>query len=272
MNFNQQIKQQRIQNNSMVCVGLDPFINKMPEQFQQSTSGVLDFNKSIIDATYDVVCCYKPQFAHYAALGQLDTLKKTIEYIKKNYPQVPVILDSKRGDIGSTADMYAKEAFEQYYADAVTVNPYMGSDTILPFTQYKDKGVVILCRTSNPGAGAIQNIKSNGQRLFEIIAKTAAEKWNDNNNVMLVVGATAPDEMASIRQIVGDMEFLVPGLGAQGGDVQAVMQAGLNQDNSGLVINSSRGVLYASQLETEFANAARQEAIKLKDQANQYKK
>ncbi|BCE00438.1 orotidine-5'-phosphate decarboxylase [Marinicellulosiphila megalodicopiae] len=272
MSFIEQINKQRIKNNSMVCVGLDPFVEKMPIEFQNSKTGIFDFNKAIIDATYDVVCSYKPQFAHYAAIGQLDALKQTIAYIKKTYPEVPVILDSKRGDIGTTADMYAKEAFEQYNADAVTVNPYMGDDTILPFTAYKDKGVVILCRTSNPGAGVIQNIKSDGKTLFEIIAERASTVWNENNNVMLVVGATAPEEMARIRSLVGNMEFLVPGLGAQGGDVQAVMDAGLNADNSGLVINSSRGVLYASNQLSDFAQKARLEAIALRDQANQYKK
>ena len=272
MNFIDQVKKQRLENNSMVCVGLDPFLDKMPIEFQTSKTGILDFNKAIVDATFDVVCSYKPQFAHYAALGQLDALKQTIDYIKTKYPQVPVILDSKRGDIGSTADMYAKEAFEQYNADAVTVNPYMGDDTILPFTQYKDKGVVILCRTSNPGAGVIQNIKSDGQTLYEIIAKRASTTWNENKNVMLVVGATVPEEMKSIRSIVGDMEFLVPGLGAQGGDVKAVMDAGLNADNSGLVINSSRAVLYASNQLKDFSEKARIEAIALQTQSNQYKK
>jgi len=256
----------------MVCVGLDPFLDKMPIEFQNAKTGIFEFNKAIIDATFDVVCSYKPQFAHYAALGQLDTLRKTIEYIKDKYPHVPVILDSKRGDIGSTADMYAKEAFEQYNADAVTVNPYMGDDTILPFTEYKDKGVVILCRTSNPGAGVIQNIKSDGHTLYEIIAKRASSVWNKNKNVMLVVGATVPQEMKSIRSIVGDMEFLVPGLGAQGGDVKEVMDAGLNADNSGLVINSSRGVLYASNQLSDFAQQARAQVIELQSQSNQFKK
>lgn len=269
MNFNQQIIERRNAIKSMVCVGLDPFIDKMPKQFQQSSDGVFEFNKAIIDATADITLCYKPQFAHYAALGLEDQLKATINYIKTQYPDVPVILDSKRGDIGSTADMYAKEAFEQYKADAVTVNPYMGSDTVLPFAAYKDKGVVVLCRTSNPGAGAIQNIESNGEKLFETIAKKCAQEWNENKNLMLVVGATAPEEMANIRAIVGDMEFLVPGLGAQGGDINAVMNSGLNQDGSGLVINSSRAVLYASNGD-DFAQAARKEVQSMIEQTKQY--
>lgn len=243
---------------TQVCVGLDPF----PDKFPNHISDVFSFNKAIIDATADLACCYKPQFAHFAALAKEAALKETIGYIKSNHPNVPVILDSKRGDIGSTASMYAKEAFEHYQADAVTVNPYMGSDTVLPFAEHADKGVIVLCRTSNPSASEFQNQLIEGLPLYLHIAKMAQEKWNANGNICLVVGATAPEEMAKIREIAPDLPFLVPGIGAQGGDLEATVKAGRFANGGGLMINSSRGILYASQ-GTDFADAARQEAMKL---------
>jgi len=249
---------------SNICVGLDPYPENFPASIQKLQNPIFEFNKAIIDATHDLVCSYKPQFAHYAALDALGPLKQTITYIKENYPDIPVILDSKRGDIGSTASMYAKEAFDVYNADAVTVNPYMGIDTIAPFTEHKDKGVIILCRTSNPGAAELQNLTSQGKTLYETVATLASNDWNTNNNVLLVVGATAAAEMARIRQITGNMIFLVPGIGAQGGDLKAVLQAGSTPDKTGLIINSSRGILYASKGD-DFAQAARSETQKLVD-------
>lgn len=209
MNFITAVNQRWTAADSIVCVGLDPYPEKFPTAIQQMSQPVFEFNKAIIDATHDLVCCYKPQFAHFAAIDALDELKLTIAYIKENYPDIPVILDSKRGDIGSTAAMYANEAFEIYKADAVTVNPYMGIDTIAPFTEHKDKGVIILCRTSNPGASELQNLESNGQPLFETVAELATKKWNDNNNILLVVGATADKEMKRIREITGNRKSVV---------------------------------------------------------------
>ena len=270
MRFLDQVRAAMRNNNSLVCVGLDPLPEQFPAHLQELDHSIFEFNKYIIDATHDLVCAYKPQAAHYHARGAEDQLLMTIEYIKDNYPDIPVILDSKRGDIGSTADQYAKEAFERYGADAVTINPYMGIDTVEPFTRFEDKGTILLCRTSNPGAGAIQNLKVGDQFLYEVIAETAMKEWNNNDNVMLVVGATNPDELKRIRAITGEMTFLVPGLGAQGGDVEATVKSGLNSEGEGIIVNSSRGIIYAGNDEN-FAEAARAAAIELRDQVNQYR-
>ena len=259
MNFKEQI-QQRWQAGTSVCIGLDPY----PEKFPASVAGIFAFNKAIIDATADLACCFKPQFAHYAAVAAEDQLKSTIDYIKTQYPEIPVILDSKRGDIGSTATMYAKEAFEHYQADAVTINPYMGSDTVLPFADYEEKGVIVLCRTSNPSATEFQNRLIAGAPLYQHIAEMAQTNWNANDNIALVVGATAAEEMAQIRLSAPDLPFLVPGIGVQGGDLSATVNAGRFAQGSGLMINSSRGILYASDQE-DFAEAARAEALLLRD-------
>lgn len=247
-------------NDSLVCVGLDPEPERLP-------APIFEFNKAIVDATADLVCAYKPQFAHYAACRAEDQLQQTIEYIHRNHPQIPVILDSKRGDIGNTAERYAAEAFERYGADAVTVNPYLGGDSLEPFLKREDKGVVILCRTSNPGARDVQDLETGGRRVFHAIAELAARRWNSRGNCMLVVGATYPQELAEVRQIVGDMPLLVPGVGAQGGDVAQAVQNGQTAFGTGLVISSSRAILYASSGE-DFAAAARRATASLRDQIN----
>lgn len=262
MNFNDLIAQRIEHTRSPVCVGLDPYPELFPDFLQHHDDNIFAFCCAIVDATHDLVCAYKPQFAHFAALGETESLRRVIEYIKDKYPDIPVILDAKRGDIGSTATMYAKEAFEIYGADAVTVNPYMGSDTVLPFAEYQDKGVILLCRTSNPGAAQLQNLSVGDHLLYEEVARIAATEWNSNNNLMLVVGATAPEEMAAIRAIAGEMPFLVPGIGAQGGDLAAVINAGRNSGLNGVIINSSRAVLYASS-DNNFSVAARAETLKL---------
>jgi orotidine-5'-phosphate decarboxylase len=254
-------------NNSLVCVGLDPEIERFPPQILDQPSPIFQFNKAIIDATADLVCAYKPQFAHYAAYEAEDQLERTIDYIQTAYPTIPVILDSKRGDVGNTAERYAIEAFERYHADAVTVNPYLGSDSLEPFLKYEDKGVIILCRTSNPGAGELQDLEIDGRKLFHTVADLAARRWNTRGNCMLVVGATYPRELAEVREIVGNIPFLVPGVGAQGGDVAQAVQNGQTTAGSGLVISSSRGILYASSGEN-FASAARAATEKLRDQVN----
>lgn len=270
MRFLDQVRAAMRKNNSLFCVGLDPLPERFPAHIQALDESIFEFNKFIVDATADLVCAYKPQIAHYNGRGAEDQLQMTIEYIKDNYPEIPVILDSKRGDIGSTADQYAKEAFERYEADAITINPYMGIDTIEPFTRFEEKGTVILCRTSNPGAAAIQNLKVGEDFLYEVIARKAMEEWNGNDNVLLVVGATNPEELKRIREITGDMTFLVPGLGAQGGDVEATVRNGLNSEGEGIIVNSSRGIIYAGNDEN-FAEAARAAAIELRDQVNQYR-
>jgi orotidine-5'-phosphate decarboxylase len=254
-------------NDSLVCVGLDPEIERFPPHIAASPSPIFQFNKAIIDATADLVCAYKPQFAHYAAYEAEDQLERTIDYIHRNYPGTPVILDSKRGDVGNTAERYAIEAFERYHADAVTVSPYLGGDSLEPFLKYEDKGVIILCRTSNPGAVDVQDLEVNGRRLFHIIADLAAGRWNSRGNCLLVVGATYPRELAEVREIVGNMPLLVPGVGAQGGDVAQVVQNGQTAAGAGLIISSSRGILYASSGEN-FASAAREATQRLRDQIN----
>jgi orotidine-5'-phosphate decarboxylase len=257
--------------NSLVCVGLDPEPKKFPDRFRDAPGGIFEFNKVIVDATRDLVCAYKPQFAHYAAHAAENQLEHTIDYIKATAPQSIVILDSKRGDIGSTAEQYAHEAFERYGADAVTVNPYLGRDSVEPFLRHADKGVIILCRTSNPGAKDFQDLNVGpGRKLFQHVAESVARDWNANGNCMLVVGATYPEELADIRSRVGDLPFLVPGVGAQGGDVAKVMAAGKTKAGAGLVISSSRAILYASSGD-DFATAARKAVQELRDAINAHR-
>jgi len=257
-------------NNSLVCVGLDPDPARFPDELKNRIDKIFSFNKAIIDTTHDLVCAFKPQFAHYASCAAEDQLEQTINYIHENYPEIPVILDSKRGDIGSTAEHYAKEAFERYGADSVTVNPYLGQDSVQPFLDYTGKGVLILCRNSNPGSAEFQNLTTNGRPLYQQIAHNVAKKWNDNNNCLLVVGATYPEELGEIRTIVGDMPILVPGIGAQGGDVAAVVKNGCTPDGTGLIVSSSRAILYASS-DDDFAQAARDAAMKLRDEINSFR-
>ena len=257
-------------NRSFLCVGLDPALERVPPSLAASPYPLFEFNKAIIDATHDCVCAYKPQFAYYAAYDALDQLKLTIDYIAKTYSNIPVILDAKRGDIGSTARMYAREVFDVYHADAVTVNPYMGGDTLKPFLDRADKGVVILCRTSNPGAQQLQGLAVEGVALYQHVARLAAQEWNYNRNVMLVVGATAPYELGQVREQCPTLPLLVPGVGAQGGDVEAVVRQGVTSAGDGLVINSSRGILYAGS-GSDFDRKARGAAIELRDAINAYR-
>lgn len=270
MNFMRAIEAAWQSNDSLVCVGLDPDLSKIPDPLQNQATPLFAFNKAIIDATADLVCAYKPQIAYYAASRAERDLELTIDYIHRNYPQIPVILDAKRGDIGPTAEKYAIEAFDRYQADAITVNPYMGSDTLQPFLARKDKGVVVLCRTSNPGAVDVQDLVCDGQKLYQIIARKAADEWNSNGNVLLVVGATYPQELKEVRKIIGDMALLVPGIGAQGGDIQTALVNGQNNQGRGMIINSSRGILYAGK-DKAFAKAARRATMELKEAINRYR-
>ncbi len=270
MSFIQKLRKSWAQNNSLLCVGLDPDLKKLPVCLAREATLIFEFNRRIIDETAEHCCCFKPQIAYYAAYGAEDQLEKTIAYIQKEYPDIPVILDAKRGDIGATAQMYALEAFERYGADAVTVNPYMGGDTLQAFFEYSDKGVVVLCRTSNSGSAEFQSLESEGKSIAHHVAHSAVA-WQAQENsasVMLVVGATYPEELGEIRQIIGDMPLLVPGVGAQGGGLQAVLEQGLTADKTGLMINSSRGIIYASEGD-DFAEAAGRAAETLKDEINQ---
>jgi len=225
---------------------------------------VFTFCRNIIDATAQYACAFKPQIAHFAALGAEDALARSITHIHKNHPGIPVILDAKRGDIGSTAEYYAREAFDRYQADAVTVNPYLGRDSVQPFLERKDKGVILLCRTSNPGAGDVQDLLVEGRPLYQYLAKQVADKWNAYGNCALVVGATWPEQLREVRAIIGEMPLLVPGVGAQGGDAEAVVKNASTTGGSGLMVSASRSILYASN-GRDYAHAAAIAACNLRD-------
>jgi orotidine-5'-phosphate decarboxylase len=229
---------------------------------------VFDFCMGIVDATADVVCAFKPQIAYFAAIGAEHDLERLCAAVRDRYPGVLLVLDAKRGDIGSTAEQYAHEAFDRYGAHAVTVNPYMGTDSVEPFLRHPDGGVFVLCRTSNPGSGDFQSLPvalgEGNEPLYLHVARRVATEWNQIGDCGLVVGATYPDELHQVRAIVGDLPLLVPGVGAQGGDVQATVRAGADSTGFGMVINSSRAILYASQ-GADFADAARAEAIATRD-------
>ncbi len=270
MTFIEKLEQSWARSNSLVCVGLDPDLGRLPAHLPRDAAGVLAFHRAIIDATRDLVCAYKPQIAYFAAAGLEDVLLATIAHIREHAPHVPIILDAKRGDIGSTAEQYAVEAFTRYGADAVTVNPYMGSDTLEPFLRHRERGVVVLCRTSNPGAGDFQDLEINGRPLYELVAERAATQWNAAGNCLLVVGATWPQQLARVRAIVGDMPLLVPGVGAQGGDVEQLVRAGRTARGTGLLVNSSRAILYASR-GSDFASAARNATIELQQLINRHR-
>jgi orotidine-5'-phosphate decarboxylase len=258
------------QNNSLVCVGLDPDLSKIPAFMRSGPKPIFSFLKEIVDSTADLVCCYKPQIAHFSAHRAESDLEEIIAYIHKQYPLVPVILDGKRGDIGSTAEMYAREMFDRYDADAATVNPYLGTDSLKPYVDRQERGVLILCRNSNPGARDLQDLPVEDGALFERVAKLSKDKWNYNENVLLVVGATVPAELKRVREIVGDMPILVPGIGAQGGSIESTVLSGKDSRGKGLILSSSREVLYSSQ-EKDFAKASRAVVIKMRDEANQFR-
>lgn len=230
---------------SRLCVGLDPIVERMPAQFAKAARPVLAFNRYIVDLIGDLACAFKPQFAHHGAYAAETDLAETIAYIRQTRPHALIILDAKRGDIGSTAEMYAREAFDRYDADVVTVNPFMGDDTILPFLERPDRGALVLCRTSNPDAGRYQDAYVGGEPLYAAIARRAQNTWNTLDNVMLVVGATNPAELRVVRGLAPDLAFLVPGFGEQGGTAAQVLDAGLRADGHGLVVSSSRSILYA---------------------------
>lgn len=261
-------------NHSLLCVGLDPDIEKFPAFLKGRPDAIVEFCKAIIDATAGLACAFKPQIAYFAALRAEEQLEEICRYVRSAHPSVPLVLDAKRGDIGATAEQYAREAFERYGADAVTVNPYMGFDSVAPYLEWKDRGVVILCRTSNPGGSDLQFLEVNGKPLYQHVAQLVADKWNTNGQCSLVVGATFPSEIAQVRRIVGDMPLLVPGIGAQGGDIEATVTAGRTKEGTGMMINSSRAILYARRDEAageDFAGAARRVAAETRDAINRFR-
>jgi orotidine-5'-phosphate decarboxylase len=268
MSFTERLRHAQTLNDSMLCVGLDPEPSKFPGAWKGQPDRIFDFCAAIVDATKDLVCAFKPQIAYFAAHRAEDQLERLMAHIKRVAPMVPVILDAKRGDIGSTAEQYAREAFVRYQADAVTLSPFMGFDTIEPFLKFNGKGVILLCRTSNPGGSDLQSLRladvPGNPRVYEHLAAQAAGPWNTSGQLGLVVGATFPEEIARVRELAPTLPLLIPGVGAQGGDAEATVKAGLRRDAQAVVtgpiiVNSSRAVLYASSGD-DFASVARQVA------------
>ena len=275
MDFKTSLQAAWARNDSLLCVGLDPDPAKFPAALKGRSDAILEFCKSIADATADLACAFKPQIAYFAANRAEDQLEALIRHIHEKHPGIPVILDAKRGDIGATAEQYAREAFERYGADALTVNPYMGFDSVEPYFAWKERGVVILCRTSNAGGSDLQFLETGGEggkrRLYQHVAELVATKWNAGGQCALVVGATFPAELAEVRRLVGAMPLLVPGIGAQGGDIEATVSAGRTASGTGLMINSSRAILYADKDE-DYAAAARKVALETRDAINRYRR
>ncbi|MES2958856.1 MAG: orotidine-5'-phosphate decarboxylase [Pseudomonadota bacterium] len=264
MTFLAQLQQAQQRRGSLLCVGLDPEPDRLPAPWRGDASRMFDFCARIVDATKDLVCAYKPQIAYFAAQGAEEQLERLIGYIRRVAPDVPVILDAKRGDIGSTAEQYAREAFVRYQADAVTLSPFMGFDSIEPYLRYEGRGLILLCRTSNAGGGDLQDqTLASGDKLYEHIARLAAGSWNQSGRLGLVVGATFPAEVARVRELAPQLPLLIPGIGAQGGDARATVAAGWRADGP-IVVNSSRAVLYAGSGE-DFAAAAREAARGTRD-------
>jgi len=270
MSFIAQLNAATRLHDSLLCVGLDPEPSRFPGAWKDDPARIHDFCAAIVEATHDLVCAFKPQIAYFAAHRAEDQLERLIALIHRVAPQVPVILDAKRGDIGSTAEQYAREAFERYQADALTLSPYMGFDSIEPYLRHGDKGLILLCRTSNPGGSDLQaQALADGSLLFEQVARLAAGPWNRNGQLGLVVGATYPREIARVRELAPTLPLLIPGVGAQGGDAEATVRAGWRPD-APIVVNSSRAVLYASDRE-DFAAAARRVAEATRNALNRAK-
>ena len=243
MDFSEKLRLAWESSGACLCVGLDPIVERMPAVIAAGPRPVLTFNKHLIDIVGDLVCAFKPQHAHHAAVGAEEDLAETIAYIRERWPKVVVILDAKRGDIGSTAEMYAREAFDRYDADAVTVNPYMGDDSVEPFLRRPDRAAIVLCRTTNASAALIQEARVDGESLYTMIARRAEQRWNRLSNVMLVVGATNIADLARVRAAAPTLPFLVPGIGEQGGSAREAVDAGRRPDGRGLVISASRSIL-----------------------------
>jgi len=260
-------------NNSLVCVGLDSDMYKLPPVVLNEKHPQFVFNKAIVDSTYPYVCAFKPNIAFYEARGArgIEELAMTMDYITSTYPDIFTICDAKRADIGNTNKGYVEFIFDRLKFDAITLHPYLGREALAPFLERKDKVSIILCKTSNPGSHEFQDMKIEEDPLYLRVAHNISTQWNMNNNCMLVIGATYPHEMSAVRERVGDMPFLVPGIGAQGGDLNAVMKAGLNNKKMGMIINSSREIIFGSS-DIQFAEAAGQKASKLRAVINLFRR
>lgn len=247
MKFSAKLEAAWSRSNSLLMVGLDPDTSRFPAELHHKPDAIFEFCRDIVDATAAYACGIKPQIAYFASQAAEAQLEALCAYVREHYPWLPIVLDAKRGDIGSTANHYAAEAFERYQADAVTVNPYMGFDSVEPYLEWSDRGVIVLCRTSNAGGSDLQFLTmQDGTPLYLHVADLVANKWNRNGQCALVVGATFPDEVAAVRARIGDMPLLVPGIGAQGGSISETVAAGLDSTGHGMMINSSRAILYAS--------------------------
>ncbi|WP_119354728.1 orotidine-5'-phosphate decarboxylase [Azohydromonas sediminis] len=267
MNFVEALRAATHRHDSMLCVGLDPEPAKFPHAWRGDAARIFDFCAAIVDATRDLVCAFKPQIAYFAAHRAEDQLERLVAHIHAVAPGVPVILDAKRGDIGATAEQYAREAFERYAADAVTLSPFMGFDSLEPFLRWDGKGAILLCRTSNPGSDDLQAQRlDGGERVYERVARLAAGPWNRNGQLGLVVGATYPAEIARVRELAPTLPLLIPGVGAQGGDAEATVRAGWRPGGP-IAVNSSRAILYADA-SADFAAAAREAARNTRDALN----
>jgi orotidine-5'-phosphate decarboxylase len=268
MQFVDRLTAAQQRNASLLCVGLDPEPARFPPPWRGDASRICDFCVRIVDATKDLVCAFKPQIAYFAAHRAEDQLERLLAHVRRVAPEVPVILDAKRGDIGATAEQYAREAFVRYQADAVTLSPYMGFDSIEPYLKHDGRGLFLLCRTSNPGAAALQSLRlASGVMLYEQVAILTAGTWGRgaaSGRLGLVVGATAPDEIARVRELAPTLPLLIPGVGAQGGDAQAAVRSGW-RPGAPIVVNASRAVLYASE-GSDFAAAARDAALALRSE------
>ncbi len=274
MDFQGKLGKAVAKNDSLLCVGLDPDFPRLPETVKRASDPLFYFNKAIIDATAGLVCCFKPNSAFYESAGAegISQLKQTCDYIREKYPDVPILLDYKRGDIGNTNEHYAQFAFGYLGVDAVTIHPYLGREANEAYLNYKDKGLFVLCRTSNPGAGEFQDLKVGDEKLYQHVARKVLKDWNGNGNCHMVMGSPYPEELAWARTNMGEeMIFLCPGAGTQGGDLGATVKAGVNKDGAGIIVNSSREVLYASA-RGDFAEAALYKATNLRDEINKYRR
>lgn len=271
MSFIQKLNAAWASSDSLLMVGLDPDLTRMPDELKGKPDAIFQFCKQVIDATAPFVCGFKPQIAYFAAAGAEGQLEDLCAYLREQYPHLPIVLDAKRGDIGATATQYAQEVFGRYGADAVTVSPYLGADSVEPYLEWEDRGVIVLCRTSNPGGSDLQFLMTDGVPLYLRVADLVANKWNKTGQCGLVVGATFPNELAAVRQAVGDsLPLLVPGIGAQGGDIGATCAAGCNAQKTGMMINSSRAILYA-QGAGHWTEAAASVAKQTRDDINAHR-
>ncbi|HZU69654.1 MAG TPA: orotidine-5'-phosphate decarboxylase [Ktedonobacteraceae bacterium] len=262
---------------NLLCVGLDSAYEQLPAKVKSGQTieeAIFAFNREIIDATHDLVCAYKPNTAFYEAQDRegLQALIRTVRYIRESYSHIPVILDAKRADIGSTNAGYVEAAFDLIGVDAITVHPYLGKEALAPFLARKEKGIIILVKTSNPGAGEFQDLPvgDSQEPLYQVVARHVAQSWNDNGNCAVVVGATYPVELKKVRSIIGDMPILIPGIGAQGGEIAATVDAGKDSRGWGMIISSSRAIIFASK-EDDFAQVARKAAEELRMEINRYR-